>query len=172
MSFSADVKATPHLEGALCKGLGALATIDRARMTVGAATKLLGSVNVDAALQVTQPNAARWDYVVGRKQGRKELLHWIEVHPASGTGNIVEMEAKLKWLAAWIGTTPLVSYPRQIVWIASEIGLQQPSPGASYLGWPGLTICWGPSGTLNHEERSPYRIDGPDQRPARASQAL
>lgn len=119
MSFSADVKATPHLEGALCKGLGALSTIHRVRVTVGASPRLLGSVNVDAALQASQPNAARWDYVVGQKQGNKERLHWIEVHPASGTGNIGEMEAKLNWLAAWMRTTPLASYPRQIVWIAS-----------------------------------------------------
>lgn len=119
MSFSADVKATLHLGGALCKGLGALSATDRARISVGASIKLAGSVNVDAALKTSQPNAARWDYVVGQKQSNKECLHWIEVHPASGTGNIGEMDAKLKWLAVWMRTTPLASYPRQIVWIAS-----------------------------------------------------
>jgi len=119
MSFSTDVKTTPHLEAAWHKGLRALSAADRAHMTVGASTKLLGSVNVDAVLEATQPNAARWDYVVGQKQGNTEHLHWIEVHPAAGTGNIGELEAKLSWLSAWMRATPLASYPRQIVWIAS-----------------------------------------------------
>jgi len=119
MSFSADVKATPHLDDALCKGLGALSAIDRARITLGASTKLMGSVNMDVALRATQPNAARWDYVVGQKQGNKECLHWIEVHPASGTGNIGEIRAKLTWLGRWMSATPLAKYPRQIVWVAS-----------------------------------------------------
>lgn len=119
MSFSADVKATPHLEHSLKKGLSALTGADSAHITVGAAVKLLGSVNVDASLREAQPNDARWDYLVGQKAGNKEQLHWIEIHPASGTGNIGEMEAKLRWLAAWMRTTPLASYPRQIVWIAS-----------------------------------------------------
>lgn len=119
MSFSSDVKATPYLEDALCKGLGALSDIDKARLTAGAATKLLGSVNVDAALQASQPNAARWDYVVGHKRGSKEQAHWIEVHSAASTGNIGEVAAKLDWLAKWMKTTPLAAYPKQIVWIAS-----------------------------------------------------
>lgn len=118
MSFSADIKATPGLNRA-CKGLGALSDTDKVRLTVGATTRLLGSVNVDAALQASQPNATRWDYVVGQKVGNKEHLHWIEVHPAASTGNINEVAAKLDWLAHWMKTTPLVAYPRQIVWIAS-----------------------------------------------------
>ncbi|MSQ70034.1 MAG: hypothetical protein EXR27_01930 [Betaproteobacteria bacterium] len=88
-------------------------------MTVEASTKLLGSVNVDAALKVTQPDAARWDYVIGQKQGNADHLLWIEVHPAAGIGNIGELEAKLSWLSAWMRATPLAPYPRQIVWIAS-----------------------------------------------------
>jgi hypothetical protein len=119
MSFSGDVKATPHLERAFRTGLAALVAVDKARLTVAASNRLLGSANVDAALHATQPNAARWDYVVGQKRDKLEHLNWIEVHPASGTGNISEMEAKLKWLATWMKATPLGEYPREIVWIAS-----------------------------------------------------
>lgn len=119
MSFVADVKATSHLQGAFRKGLKAVATIDRERMTVGSRGALLGSVNLDAALQEPQPDAPRWDYLVGQKNGGTECAHWIEVHPASSTANIGEVEAKLVWLAAWMRTTPLAAYPRKIVWIAS-----------------------------------------------------
>lgn len=118
MSFATDVKATPHLEGALRKGLGAVLATDRTCVTVGTATRLLGSVAVDAALKAPQPNAARWDYLIGQNRSGGAFLYWIEVHPASSTGNIREMEAKLNWLAEWMRTTPLSSYPRQIAWIA------------------------------------------------------
>jgi len=119
MSFRNDVKATPHLAGALCEGLGAMCPADRDHVTVDNAKSLLGSVNVDAALQVSQPNAARWDYVVGQKKNNEEFLHWIEVHPAASTGNINEVAAKLDWLVTWMEETPLADYPRQFVWIAS-----------------------------------------------------
>lgn len=144
MSFSADVKATPHLEDAFCKGLGALSATDKVHLTAGASNKLLGSVDIDTALQPTQPNAARWDYVVGQKQGNQEHLHWIEVHPASGTGNIGEMEAKLRWLAAWMRTTPLASYPKQIVWIASgKSAFNSRHPGLRALASRGLRFAGG-----------------------------
>lgn len=119
MSFAADVAATPNLGGTLCKGLGALEATDKTHITVGPSVKLTGSVNVDLALKPSQPNAARWDYVVGQKRGKAEHLHWIEVHPASGGGNIGEMQAKLNWLKSWMDPALLGAYPRQVVWIAS-----------------------------------------------------
>ncbi|MCM8614227.1 hypothetical protein [Accumulibacter sp.] len=139
MSFAADVKATPHLDGAFCKGLGALLAVDRARVTKAASTRLPGSVNVDAALRASQPDAARWDYVVGKRQGNREHLHWIEVHPAGSTGNINEVAAKLDWLAEWMRATPLAAYPKQIVWIASgKSAFNQRSPQLRALANRGL----------------------------------
>lgn len=118
MSFAANVAATPMLGGTFRKGLGALEATDKTHITVGS-IKLVGSVNVDLALKPSQPNAARWDYVVRQKRGNTEFLNWIEVHPASGGGNIGEMQAKLSWLKSWMGSTPLDTCPRQVVWIAS-----------------------------------------------------
>jgi hypothetical protein len=144
MSFSSSVKATPHLEHSLKKGLGALTAADSAHITVGAAVKLLGSINLDASLREAQPNDARWDYLVGQKAGSREQLHWIEIHPASGTGNIGEMEAKLRWLAAWMRTTPLASYPKQIVWIASgKSAFNSRNPGLRALASRGLRFVGG-----------------------------
>lgn len=119
MSFAADVAATPHLADALRTGLGALEAADRTHITVGASVKLIGSVNVDLALKQSQANAPRWDYVVGQKHDHTEFLNWVEVHPASGGGSIGEIQAKLSWLKAWMGSTLLGAYPKQVVWVAS-----------------------------------------------------
>lgn len=142
MSFTADVQMTPNLAAALRRGLGALPAADRAHITKKASTKLEGSVNVDAALQAAQPNAARWDYVVGERQGQQECLHWIEVHPASSTGNIDEIKAKLSWLGSWMAGTPLAKYKRQIVWIASgKTTFNQRHPAIRALAQRGLQFA-------------------------------
>lgn len=139
MSFTQDVNATRHLQGSLCQGLGALLPADRARISHADPGKLLGSVDVDAALKDSQPNAARWDYLVGEKQGQQQRLHWIEVHPASSTGNVGEIGAKLDWLIAWLRTTPLASYPKKIVWIASgKSAFNARDPGVRALARRGL----------------------------------
>ena len=119
MSFAADVNATVGLAGNLKRGLGAFRAADRMHISVRTPGSLLGSADVDAALEAIFPNAARWDYVVGQRRGEDEHLHWIEVHPAEGTGNITEVEAKLAWLAAWLRHTAFAAYRKQVVWVAS-----------------------------------------------------
>lgn len=119
MSLVDDVNATAHLEGALCHGLGALTQSDRLHISKKNSTKLLGSVHIEKALKPTQPQAHTWDYLVGVRAGSNAHLHWIEVHPASSTGNIAEVASKLDWLKNWMETCPLKKYPRSIVWVAS-----------------------------------------------------
>ncbi|MBI5908964.1 MAG: hypothetical protein HY848_03285 [Betaproteobacteria bacterium] len=119
MSFAADVNATAGLAGKLKAGLGALRAVDRTHISVQTPGSLLGSADVDTAQKTTYPHAARWDYVVGQQTGEYEHLHWIEVHPAEGTRNITEVEAKLAWLAAWLRHTALAAYRKQVVWVAS-----------------------------------------------------
>jgi hypothetical protein len=144
MNFRKDVKATPRIDGALREGLGAMRNADRDHVTVDDPNSLLGSVNVDAALQASQPNAARWDYVVGQKKNNKQFLHWIEVHPAASTGNIKEVAAKLDWLVTWMKDTPFMGYLRQIVWIASgRCAFNQRYPGLRDLVSRGLRFVGG-----------------------------
>jgi len=119
MTLVEDVNTTSHLGGALSRGLGALKATDKSHVSKKSTTKLAGSVDIDKALEPSQPNAHRWDYLVGVHEGNGTRIHWIEVHPASSTGNIAEIEAKMKWLMYWMKTTPLVKYPRSIVWVAS-----------------------------------------------------
>ncbi len=141
MSFATDVAATPLFGETFRMGLGALEATDKTHITVGASVKLAGSVNVDLALKPSQPNAARWDYVIGQKRGNAEYLHWVEVHPASGGGNIGEMQTKLNWLKSWMGSTPLDAYPRQVVWIASgSSAFNSRSPAIRKLANQGLVF--------------------------------
>ena len=119
MRFVDDVNATPNLGGTLRQGLGALRQSDRQHISKNKSTKLLGSVDVEKALKPTQPQAHTWDYMIGVHEGDGTRIHWIEVHPASSTGNIAEVEAKMNWLMNWMKVTPLAKYPRSIVWVAS-----------------------------------------------------
>ena len=118
MSFKADVIQAVG-NGTFHKGLWALKAIDADHISSTHPRELAGSADVDTALAVTLPNAHRWDYVVGTSAGKTVIAHWIEVHPASSTKNIAEVERKLVWLAGWLRGNPLAPYPKDVVWVAS-----------------------------------------------------
>lgn len=118
MSFKADVVGALG-DGTFQKGLGALKAADVGHIAIGRPRELLGSADVDTALADTLPNANRWDYVVGKSGGKSVTAHWIEVHPASSTKNIAEVEMKLAWLSGWLNGNPLGQYPKDVVWVAS-----------------------------------------------------
>ncbi|MDP2066921.1 MAG: hypothetical protein U1E02_00445 [Hydrogenophaga sp.] len=118
MSFKADVVHALG-KGTFHKGLGALKQVDADRVSSARPRGLSGSADVDAALAGTLPNAHRWDYVVGKSVGKSVTAHWIEVHPASSTKNIPEVERKLAWLSGWLQGNPLSKYPKDVVWVAS-----------------------------------------------------
>jgi len=104
---------------ALKNGLQALKSADSSRISVKAPLDLAGSADIDASLKATQPNAPRWDYVVGRDQAAGIDLFWIEVHGARTKQNLDEVSKKLRWLKEWLPGQPLDRYPRRFVWISS-----------------------------------------------------
>jgi hypothetical protein len=106
MRFRQAVAATPSVQGHYHSGLRALPAGDAARIRCPNPRRLTGSVNVDRALQPTQPSAPRWDYGIGFRRGSKEIAVWVEVHPASST-SIAEMLRKLEWLRNWLDTEAL-----------------------------------------------------------------
>ena len=119
MSFQSDCDAVPELVGASKRGLRALNAQDAPHVSKGRGTRLTTSVDIDTALTESQPNAARWDYGVGQRNGNQVAVHWIEVHPASGANSIAQMKNKLIWLRAWLHGKSLAGYERQVVWVAS-----------------------------------------------------
>ena len=118
MSFKADLVDALG-DGAFHKGLGALNPADSGHVSCARPRELVGSAHVDAALAATLPNAHRWDYLVGKTARNVITAHWIEVHPASSTKNIAEVERKLRWLSGWLHGNPLGQYPKDVVWVAS-----------------------------------------------------
>lgn len=118
MSFKAHVTHALG-EGFFHKGLGALKPVDAGHISTSNPRALAGSADVDSALATDQPNAHRWDYVVGKSNGKSVTTHWVEVHPAGSPKNVAEVERKLAWLAGWLQGKPLSQYPKDIVWVAS-----------------------------------------------------
>jgi len=118
MSFQSDVKATAGLQQAYRSGLDALGH-NRRHVSAGDWPRSIsGSVDIDSALAIREPNAKRWDYAVGLADGG---IVWIEVHPASST-HVADVIGKKQWLMGWLAGTssPLKRYPRQrFAWAAT-----------------------------------------------------
>lgn len=122
MSFRKAVQSTPNLNNAWRKGLGALQSPDKKRIRTSDPRRLLGSVDIDTALQAAEPNASRWDYAIGFEPGRPHTprIYWVEVHPATD-GEIPTVLKKLDWLKGWLGNdgSALDRFEREVVWVAS-----------------------------------------------------
>jgi hypothetical protein len=143
MSFKTDVTQVLGA-GAFRKGFGALRQTDVAHVSAQRPRDITGSADVDASLAGSMPNAARWDYVVGRTQGNVLHTHWIELHPASAGKNVHEVEKKLAWLMTWLQANPLAAYSRDVVWIASgKSAFNARSPGIKALASKGCRFVGG-----------------------------
>ena len=74
MTFRQAVEATPNLgQNAFRPGLQALGT-NSVRIRCRDARKLKGSVDIDAALQATDPDGHRWDYAVGHNESGSDRV--------------------------------------------------------------------------------------------------
>ena len=99
--FCSAVAEIPGLDPSDCHpGLRALRSADRKRILCEDARSLDGSVCLDDALINKYPQAARWDYGIGLKKGRRVLAIWVEVHPARSGKDVQSMLAKVDWLKA------------------------------------------------------------------------
>ena len=124
MGFKDTVEATPNLTGKWCAGLGALRAEDKVHIKPEdtRARRLLGSVDVDTALQRLQPQANRWDFAIGYQHDNRydEFIYWVETHTGSDS-QISVMEKKLTWLLAWLkgDGKELAEFEKQFVWVPS-----------------------------------------------------
>ena len=141
MTFEEAVAGTEELADAYRVGLGALRARDKKRITCNDPRDLGGSLDVDDALSPSRPNDPRWDYGIGTRKGRRrELVVWIEVHPASSR-HVRDVLNKLSWLKSWlVASAPLLNkFRRKFVWVASgRVALPQNSPQRKKLAAQGL----------------------------------
>ncbi|MCY3838061.1 MAG: hypothetical protein OXH09_05330 [Gammaproteobacteria bacterium] len=101
-AFRAAVEATPPpTSKAYRPGLQALSAAHRRQISSDDSRRLTGSIDLDAALVATQPNAPRWDYGIGYRHGRREYAVWVEVHGAQ-TNKVGDVLKKLHWLKGWL----------------------------------------------------------------------
>jgi hypothetical protein len=103
VTFRRAVESTTGLEGAFRPGLQALRATDSTKIQCRDTRSLTGSVDIDGALRQRHPQATRWDYGIGKKNGASEHVVWVEVHPASHSG-VSDMLAKVRWLEQWLQT--------------------------------------------------------------------
>ena len=122
MSFRKAVKNTRHLSDAWRAGLSALRAQDRPHVAAEDTRRLNGSVDVDAALLMHEPNAHRWDFAIAFRHSNrsKECVYWVEIHTAADREVNVVLE-KLRWLRRWLASDGrlLAQFERDFVWISS-----------------------------------------------------
>jgi len=71
----------------------------QAGITCGPELSFSASVDIDQNCQAAEPQANRWDYGLGLNTRKgEEFAVWVEPHPASSTGEVVKIIAKLDWL--------------------------------------------------------------------------
>lgn len=145
MSFEEAVTRCSALADALKPGLQALKTADAAHISCTNPRCLAGSVDVDLTLSAALPNDPRWDYVIGIKQkNAAETVIWIEVHPASSTGEVEKILAKLSWLKNWVSenASALGRMPREYVWVATgRVAFTSGSPQRRRLAAAGILFA-------------------------------
>lgn len=102
-------------------GKGALDSSYRPMVDTSAAT-FTASVDMDLAFLASEPQSPRWDYGIGiAEAGNIEKAFWLEPHPASSTGEVQRMLAKLDWLKEKLAL-PQFSDLRQLTQRASAAG--------------------------------------------------
>jgi hypothetical protein len=99
VTFKDAVENTPDVQHAWRKGLQALKDPDKDHVEAEG-RRLRGSVDLDAALAKKLPQERRWDYAVGYQHSdvSDEMIYWIEIHGASGSGNVHAVVEKRKAL--------------------------------------------------------------------------
>ncbi|MGC8640352.1 MAG: AAA family ATPase [Isosphaeraceae bacterium] len=141
MRFQAAVVGTEGLSAACCAGLQAIDPADRARIRSQESRRLRGSVHLDRALRDDHPNAARWDYEIGRAlDKRNDQIHWVEVHPAA-SHHVQDVIEKHRWLRDWLrGSAPLLdAMHAEYIWLASgRVSLQKNSPQRRLIAASGI----------------------------------
>lgn len=94
--FITTVSQAGHIT---CTGKQAVKGSHSTLIAAAKGVQLLASWDMDSAYLKQEPQSPRWDYALA-VQSDRECVYWVEVHPASSTGQVEEMLAKLKWLQA------------------------------------------------------------------------
>jgi len=102
--------------------------------------KATASVNLDAALQKSAPNAPRWDYGIEAMDGSQSTCVWIEVHPATSSEVKTVLE-KLRWLRGWLSQSSTCrALTHEFYWVATAAGVRIDTARQRQLATAGLKM--------------------------------
>jgi hypothetical protein len=84
---------------------------------------ILGSVNIDAVYSEKEPNAPRWDCLVGYLSEAPRAC-FVEFHEANRDSCITEVKSKLEWLMGKLQGSPFLTprWKASFHWIVSSAG--------------------------------------------------
>jgi len=95
MSFYKIIQSIPNIKDGYKKGLQALGTYS-VKVIPANARNCNGSIDLDDCLKKSEPQASRWDFVLGYE----EKSYFVEVHSASG--QVSKVIEKTMWLRSWL----------------------------------------------------------------------
>ncbi len=153
MTFEDAVRKAPlPVCNAYQPGKQALKGEHRDQVTCRDSRRFTGSVDLEAAINVTQDQETMnpWDYGFGfRERDGREVAVWIEVHTASTT-EVSAVLRKLEWLQRWLryeapalhGLSQGCSGGNNYFWLATAAGVHitPNSPQARRLRQAGLDL--------------------------------
>lgn len=147
MTFKDAVSEAPApVAAAFRPGLQALGA-DSHVLSCDDTRRLTGSIDLDASLAESCPEAPRWDYGIGVRAGSLERAVWLEVHTATTT-EVGRVLAKLAWLKKWLKeNAPALEHLTKrgspaFFWAATEAGVHiySGTPQARQLRLAGLDL--------------------------------
>jgi hypothetical protein len=101
-------------------GLAAILAADRNAITCTNSKIIDGSMYLDDLLAGLYPGCKTWDYGIGVTRNARDVLLFVEVHPAH-TSHVSEVIEKHETLQRWLRGhgKPLAQVEHTCVWVAS-----------------------------------------------------
>jgi hypothetical protein len=133
MTIREIISKSEILKSSFCKGLHALEGKHKRLVRTKTPGAVIGSANIDAAASESEPNANRWDYLIGVKKQRENAI-FVEVHRAV-TSEVDTVLRKLRWLDDFVNRElPGLrrgSFEEEYYWVATK-GVHIPHRTSQY----------------------------------------
>ena len=120
MKFKAAIIGTPELAPHLQAQLDAVSKAQQNSIIVKNRKKITGSVNIDVALQSSNPHDNRWDYAIGyRINSQEDKAFFVEFHKAI-VDEVNLVIKKKQWLVNWMRGKQIDNLLQKVfVWVSS-----------------------------------------------------
>ena len=125
-------------------GKQALKNTERPSVVEDRGARVIDSAELDGPYAGEQPQANRWDYLLGAKKGTASRIVGLEIHPAT-PGEIKVVLRKKDWAVATLRQEGVPGVVQQWWWIASgRVRITKTAPQYRALAQSGIRL----TGTL------------------------